>query len=77
MDPPTYPFEETSFMDGPLGDFLSEFSVRYFPFASQDRQDEMNNKQTIPWYFGNLFTKNNQKRSYQNGMKRSYLWINM
>ena len=35
-------------MDGPLGDFLTEFSVRYFPFASQDGQDEMNNKQTIP-----------------------------
>ena len=26
MDPPTYPFEETSFMDGPLAEF-SEFSL--------------------------------------------------
>ena len=45
------------------------FSVKCFPFARQDRQDEMKNKQTITWYFGNFLAKNNQMPSYQNGMK--------
>ena len=33
----------------------------------------MKNKQTIMQYFGNFIGKNNQKQSYQNEMKRSYM----
>ena len=32
-------------------------------------------EQTIAQYFGNFFAKNNQKQSYQNGMKRTYVII--
>ena len=39
------------------------------PFGRQDGQDKMKNKQNITWHFVNLITKNNQKRSYQTGMK--------
>ena len=37
----------------------------------QDGLDKKKNKQTITQYFGNFVAKNNQKRSYQNEMKRS------
>ena len=39
----------------------------------------MKNKQTITQYFGSFIAQNNQKRSFQNGMKRSYVntkWYN-
>ena len=45
------------------------FSVQCFPFAREDRKDEMKNKQTIMYYFCNFVAKNYQKPSYQNWMK--------
>ena len=39
------------------------------PFGRQDGQDKMKNKQNITWHFVNFIAKNNQKRSYQTGMK--------
>ena len=48
------------------------FSVRCFPFARQDGQDKMKNKQTIMRYFSNCVAKNNQNPSYQNGMKTTF-----
>ena len=42
---------------------------------SKDGQDKMKNKQTIMQYFGNFVAKNNQKWSYQNGMKHSLVTV--
>ena len=43
--------------------------MQCFPFARQDGQDNMKNKQTITKYFGNFVLATNQKGSFQNGMK--------
>ena len=58
-----------NFVFGFFINLVAWFSVRCFPFARQDGQDEMKNKQTIMEYFRNFLDKNKVTKMGWNAQK--------